>query len=183
MKKLMLSLILAMPLCVFAQRHSVGISGIEINGGVLPEASYGPAVSVGYSSYLNSKSILRFSAEYLNNNIKLYQDTFKVADYAISGDWQRTILSNLNNYFLNVGGGLMVGYENIGTIKTKYNENGLKNDMKSRFIVSPFISASAEFFIHNNTAIVLNVRKSYTPLSDVKNWNSVVSIGIKQLLF
>ena len=183
MKRIILSLIIALPLCTYAQRHSVGISAVELNGGILPEAGCGPTASVGYSTYLSSKSILRFSADYMNNNIKLYQDRFNVADYGISADWQRTLLTNRTNYFINFGGGMMVGYEDIGSIKTKYNENGLKNDMKSRFIVSPFISASAELFIKNNTAIIFNIRKSYTPLSDVKNWNSVVSVGIKQLLF
>lgn len=183
MKRIILSLIIALPLCAYAQRHSVGISSVELNGGILPEAGAGPAASVGYSTYLSSKSILRFSADYMNNKIKLYQDRFNVADYGISADWQRTLITNRTNYFINLGGGMMAGYEDIGSIKTKYNENGLKNNMKSRFIVSPFISASAELFVKNNTAIIFNIRKSYTPLSDVKNWNSVFSVGIKQLLF
>lgn len=183
MKKIILSLIIALPLCAFAQRHSKGISAIELNAGILPEAGCGATAGIGYSTYLSSKSILRFTAEYMKNNIKLYQDRFNVADYMLGADWQKTLLTNRNNYFINIGGGIMTGYEDIGSIKTKYNENGLKNNMKSRFVFSPFISASAELFIINNTAVIFNFKKSYIPLSDVKNWNSTVSIGIKQLFF
>ena len=40
-----------------------------------------------------------------------------------------------------------------------------------------------EFFVLPKTAFIFHAKECYSPMSDVRKWNTSVEVGIRQLIF
>lgn len=183
MKKLFLLLFALLPMVLTAQRHSQGIGAFEVFGAYTPASYSGWTAGVGYSNYLTTSSIFRLSAEYAQYDRKLYDKSFEIRNYTLGLEYLRTIVSNHNNLYLNIGAGTKGGYEDIGKAKDYLNEGGKESSLKSKFLAVPFVIGEVEFFPFPKTAVLLQVKEDYSPMSDLRKWNTSIGIGIRQLIF
>lgn len=98
-------------------------------------------------------------------------------------EYLRTVASNHNNLYFNVGLGVKGGYEDMGKAKDYLNEEGRESSLKSKFLAIPFVTGEVEFFPFTKTAILLQVKENYSPMSNLRKWNTSIGVGIKQLIF
>lgn len=183
MKSFFLLLLTLLPMALAAQRHSKGIGALEVSGAYSLSTYAGWNIDFGYSNYITSSSIFRISTEYTQYKRKLYDKSFDIRNYMLELEYLCTVASNHNNLYLNVGAGGKGGYEDMGKAKDYLNEEGRKSSLRSKFIAIPFVTGEIEFFPLTKTAILLQVKGNYSPMSDLRKWNTSIGIGIKQLIF
>lgn len=183
MKKYLFLILVMLPLCAMAQRHSKGIGGIDLFGGMATAKYTGWNAGLGYSHYISTNDIFRITGEYLQYNRRIYTRDFDIRNYTGNIEYLRTVLSNHNNLYINLGLGVKGGYEDIGEAKDFLNSEGRISDIKSRFIVAPLVTGEIEFFALPKTAILFQVKETYSPMSDLQKWGTTVGIGIRHLIF
>lgn len=183
MKNFFLLLLTLFPVALAAQRHSKGIGALELFGAYSPGTYSGWNIDLGYSNYITSSSIFRISAEYTQYKKKLYDKSFDIKNYMLGLEYLRTVASNHNNLYFNVGLGAKGGYEDMGKAKDYLNEEGRESSLKSKFLAIPFVTGEVEFFPFTKTAILLQVKENYSPMSNLRKWNTSIGVGIKQLIF
>lgn len=183
MKKWICFILFLVPLLAMGQRHSKSIGGIDVFGGYTLTHSKAWNAGLGYMNYLSSKDILKIQGEYSQFVKKLYDSSFTMKDYAINLEYLRTVYSNENNLYLNIGIGARGGYEDIASAKEYLNTDGKVANIKSRFYAAPVVVGEIEFFVLPKTAFIFHAKECYSPMSDVRKWNTSVEVGIRQLIF
>lgn len=184
MKKLFLLLFtLLLPTVMMGQRHSKGIGGIDVFGGFSLGKYTGWNTGIGYSHYMTSSDIFRITGEYTQYKRKIYTREFDILNYMAELEYLHMVVSNHNNLYINLGIGVKGGYEDIGKAKDYVNSDGRVSDIKSRFMAIPLVAGEAEFFAFSKTAFLLQVKECYSPMSDLRKWNTTIGIGIRQLIF
>lgn len=182
-KNFLLLFMLLLSLSMMGQRHSKGIGGIDVFGGFSPGKYAGWNAGIGYSHYVTSSDIFRVTGEYTQYKRKIYTREFDIRNYTAELEYLRTVVSNHNNLYVNLGIGAKGGYEDIGKAKDYLNSDGRVSGIKSRFVVMPLAVGEVEFFAFPKTAFILQVKENYSPVSDLRKWNTTVGIGIRQLIF
>lgn len=182
-KSFLLLFMLVFPIVMMGQRHSKGIGGIDIFGGFSPGEYAGWNAGVGYSHYMTSSYIFRIIGEYTQYKRKIYTREFNIRNYTVDLEYLHTFVSNHNNFYVNIGVGVKGGYEDVGKAKDYLNSEGRVSDIKSKFLVMPLVVGEVEFFTFSKTAFLLQVKENYSPMSDLRKWNTTIGIGIRQLIF
>lgn len=182
-KTFLLLFMLVFPMVMMGQRHSKGIGGIDVFGGFSPGKYAGWNAGTGYSHYMTSSDIFRITGEYTQYKRKIYTREFDIRNYTVDLEYLHTVVSNHNNLYVNLGMGVKGGYEDIGKAKDYLNSDGRESNIKSRFVVIPLVVGEVEFFTFAKTAFFLQAKENYSPMSDLRKWNTTIGIGIRQLIF
>jgi hypothetical protein len=184
MKRIQLILILLFVAVVAnAQRHSGGTPGIELGAGVLPADNLGYSVNLSYLKYLNDASTLKLEATAFQYVKTVDNKNYNLQNYAGGLAYYYTPVTDRKSLFINTGIGCYAGYENINKLKEGYTQTGLFINVKSKFVALPFIGAEIEYFLFGNTALVVNIKEIYSPMSDVRSWHTIIGLSIRQIIF
>ena len=182
-KKFLLLFMLLLPMAMMGQRHSKGIGGIDVFGGFSPGKYAGWNAGLGYSHYMTSFDIFRITGEYTQYKRKIYTREFDIRNYTAGLEYLHTVVANHSNLYVNLGIGVKGGYEDIETAKDYLNSGGRVSDIQSKFVAIPLVAGEVEFFPFPKTALLLQVKENYSPMSDLRKWNTTIGIGIRQLIF
>lgn len=157
---------------VFAQRHYTGIEGIEASGGSSIFHGTAPYGSIGYSKYKSRVSFWKVGINYLQKKYESGNEKQNADNIYLDASYNRTVATNRTSLFLNLGLGALAGTEIYRQEKKQYD-----------FIAGGKLEAELEFFIASRTALVGRITQLWSPLSDIRKWDTTWQVGIKYLIY
>ena len=161
MRLLKLTLLLVLCACthsVYAQRHYVGISALEVNYGLNIFGRNNTNLNLSVSKYRSRTTIVSFSST--------------AKDYYIDAAYFKTVATNLSSLYFSLGLGLFTGVE-------AYK----KQDDKYDFLLGLKIEPELEYFVSPRVAILGRVKQYWSPFSYASKWNTVWNLGVKVLIY
>lgn len=165
-------LILAAAGQAHAQRHYTGIEGIEVNGGSSIFHGTAPCFSVEYSKYRSRRSFWKVGMNYLEKKYDREEESQNADNIYLDASYNRTVATNRTSLFLNIGLGALAGTEIYKQEKKQYD-----------FIAGGKLEAEVELFVASRTAVVGHISQLWSPLSDIRKWDTTWQIGIKYLIY
>lgn len=174
-----------------AQRHYAGVSALEMNYGLNVFGHCRNNANLSFSKYKNPCTYWKVGLNYFEKSfdfesevpsIDMLEETAKevthitvfnkiARDYYIDAVYAKTVASNLNSLFFNLGIGAFTGVEVYKEEKNRYE-----------FLVGPKIEGELEYFVSRRFGFLGRVTQYWNPFSkDV--WNTTWNVGIKILLY
>ncbi len=186
-----LFIFLAFSLPSLAQRHYAGIAGVEASAGSNLFHGISPYASIEYSKYKSRVSFWKFGMNYLQKEFEydkgelpsgnVFSSSIPQGDPSFTrhadniyfnASYNRTVATNRTSFFLNLGLGALTGVEIYRQDKKQYD-----------FIAGGKLEAELEYFIASRTALVGHLTQLWSPLSDIREWNTTWQVGIKYLIY
>ena len=154
-----------------AQRHYGGIKGSEIYVGNNLTGDFNPYLSIGISKYLSRTAYIKFALNQMETTSVATRSVgvWKSNEIFVNGMYYKMVYSNEANVFLNLGAGGFIGSE-------KWFDS-------SKLMAGSMVGIEGEYFFGKKYAILLSLNELYSVLSDVRQWNTVFSVGLKILLY
>lgn len=177
---ILLSLVMIPPLS-FAQRHFRGGQSIEVNAGSrLSGSDYNEYFNASFSHYSSKKSYLKIGLNYLAPTFEIGGETEKTTICFLDTKWFLSLLTDNKSFWLNIGGGAFIGYENVPSLDD-YIKTGviLDKEYKSTATLGAIAGIELEYFFYKNAAFLIAVNQMYNPMSNLNNWHTIGSIGLK----
>ena len=192
MKQIFILALCILSLNTQAQRHSENSKGFEFSGGFMDNTQFPPddngafALNLSYSSYLSTKSYYKIGVN-LNQKSYLVEDnlTAPVMTYFLDSKYFYSVFSNgKKSFFVNVGGGGFMGFENAKKLKEAYAERYYSTDLKNnRFIYGLNAGVELECFFTSRFGMVANLGESVIFNSNLSKWHTYLLVGFKYLIF
>lgn len=187
MRLLKLTLLLVLCACthsVYAQRHYVGISALEVNYGLNIFGRNNTNLNLSVSKYRSRTTYCKIGLNYFEKsyNYSYESNTTEVPtivsfsstakDYYIDAAYFKTVATNLSSLYFSLGLGLFTGVE-------AYK----KQDDKYDFLLGLKIEPELEYFVSPRVAILGRVKQYWSPFSYASKWNTVWNLGVKVLIY
>ena len=163
-----------------AQVHMKGVNHLEISSGFFDSFDEpGYHVGIYYAKIRNKHWWWRIGFQ--GNTQELSSNGFAVPvrKYLVNGSYFYTLGSLFRNrLYFNVGGGALIGYEQINNGEARINESVVLRDRsKTVFGLNP--EANVELFLSSKCILSLNYSKRVLINSDLSIWDDVYSAGVK----
>lgn len=193
--KILLSLFLALTLNATAQRHFKGIDAVEFRtGSRISGESFDVSFGAGYSKYLNFKSYYKIDFDLYTTSYFLYKEEIKDRSYGylFSGSYFYNLINSDNKHnslFFNIYGGVFAGLETFGIGKYKnrtdfrYPYIAVSDTYKNRLVAGLQAGIEVEYFLSERIGIVANLKEIYSPFRKLSEWETVITVGIKYILY
>lgn len=184
--KIYLFLILYIVVCsqsASAQRHYSGISGIEGTAGVNLFGDSRVYSSFSVSKYRSRTTYWKIGLNYLEKSFKeipLQSESvddsrlnMTARDFYLDAAYFKTVSTNLSSLYFSLGIGAFSGVE-------YYKEN---QEYEYDFLLGPKVEAELELFVSSRVALLGRVTQDWSPFSDIRKWNTILSFGFKVLIY
>lgn len=187
MRLLKLTLLLVLCACthsVYAQRHYVGISALEVNYGLNIFGRNNTNLNLSVSKYRSRTTYWKIGLNYFEKsyNYSYESNTAEVPtivsfsstakDYYIDAAYFKTVATNLSSLYFSLGLGLFTGVEAYKRQDNKYD-----------FLLGLKIEPELEYFVSPRVAILGRVKQYWSPFSYASKWNTVWNLGVKVLIY
>lgn len=163
-----------------AQVHMTGVNHLEITGGIFDSfETPGYHAGIYYSKVRNKHWWWRIGFQANTQEFSLEGHLVPVRKYLANGSYFYTLGSLFrHSLYFSVGGGVLVGYEQINNGVQRINESVvLKDKSKTVFGLNP--EANMEILITPKFILTLGYSKRVLINSDLSIWDDVYSGGLK----
>lgn len=169
---------------IYAQRHYVGISGIEASYGLNIFGRSNTNWNLSFSKYRSRTTYWKIGLNYLEKSYDYsYEDNSQgtpqvisfgktAKDYYIDAAYYKTVATNLSSLYLNLGIGTFTGVEAYRKQVDKYG-----------FLFGFKVEPELEYFVAQRVAILGRIKQYWSPFSYASKWNTVWNIGVKVLMY
>ncbi|MEE9361371.1 MAG: conjugal transfer protein TraO [Cellulophaga sp.] len=171
MKKTVCILMLVVPMLILAQESS-----ISITGGYAPNG-FGAQASYNYS--LSQKAYVQLAFLYSQSEDKVKDITIPYKNYSANiGYFYNVIQDNSNRFNLAIGGGAVLGYDDINNNESILSNGGLI-DGKNKFVYGGFAGAETYYYLSDTFALLAVFNGLYHTNSDLGNTTIYGGFGIR----
>ena len=157
-----------------AQWHYEGVSAIEGGYGLNIFGTDNTHLSLSLSKYRNRTSYWKGGLNFFEKSFLGMWFCSTGRTYYADGNYFKTFWTNRSFFWFNGGIGLFAGAE---VYKSDTGGNAYQ------FIFGPKITAEVEYFIRKRIALTASLQQQWSPLSDLRRWNTVWNVGVKFLLY
>ena len=172
---------------LFAQVHQAGQSAFELSAGVLDgfklprQDNFGYFSALAYSRYTSRDSYWKASF-HLNQKFYAYdQKQVPVSQWLGEATYFTRALGLINRgWMLNVGGGVVGGYESIN--QDSRTVEGALIGNESNWVVGPTLAVEWEYLLTGKTILTARVQEYYLFRSSITPTRFNLGIGIKFIL-
>lgn len=178
MKKIFILLFFLITTSYLSAQNYYGKS-LDISVGYTQE---GFGIEGGYNYKFNEldKLTINALATFSGEDIERFRLLYNI--YKIKGSYFREIISNRRGGIkINLGGGLLAGYENIN-LKNDNNLNEVELKQDSGFIYGISVATEVDFFITRVSSMVLKASQEFHINSDLGKFIPYISIGYRYKL-
>lgn len=175
MRLLKLTLLLVLCACthsVYAQRHYVGISALEVNYGLNIFGRNNTNLNLSVSKYRSRTTYWKIGLNYFPVSCSIVSFSSTAKDYYIDAAYFKTVATNLSSLYFSLGLGLFTGVEAYKRQDNKYD-----------FLLGLKIEPELEYFVSPRVAILGRVKQYWSPFSYASKWNTVWNLGVKVLIY
>jgi hypothetical protein len=144
-------------------RHVKGIEslGLEIN-----KSNNGYGCELLYEKFLSNKVILKVGGYYEKRNIEYA----KYTGYGLLPQLYNTVLNNKKNLFVDITGGINLGYE--------YANSKVSEDKVNSFVIGERIGLSIEYYIISSFKIEIQANQYFIQKSKFLKYGQIFSLGV-----
>jgi hypothetical protein len=174
--------IILFPLTISAQRHYEGASGVDASvGSRLSGGNFDAYVNASYSEYLSKSSYYKIGINYLSSTFDVSTESAVATNYFVNGQYLYTLLSDRKSIFLNLGGGVFLGYEKIPSLDGYADKGIIVKEHKSGLATGISVNMEVEWLFYKSFGFIFNVNEMYSALSGIDKWQTTCGFGIKYL--
>ncbi|UOY05760.1 conjugal transfer protein TraO [Muricauda sp. SCSIO 64092] len=173
-------LILFTGICFYAQSQNHS-SAIEFLGGYSP---HGIGIALNYDHHTSRTGFVQGGIYYSSNkaevkeSLKVSYNTFNVNIGYITNIYT----SRLESIKLNIGGGGLIGYEEVNHGNGLLENGALLLD-RSKFIYGGLALIELDIYINNDIGLVLRFSEYYHVNSDLGAFTLFAGVGVRYFLF
>ncbi len=173
-------LLLFTSICSYAQSQNHS-SAIEFLGGYSPN---GIGISINYDYHTSRAGFVQGGIYYSSNKAEV-KESFKVSYNTFNvniGYITNIYTSRQENTKLNIGGGGLIGYEEVNHGNGLLENGALLLD-RSKFIYGGFALVELDIYINNDISLVLRLNEYYHVNSDLGAFTPFAVVGVRYFLF
>lgn len=155
-------------------------SSIGISGGYA-EDGFGLMATYNYHLNRNRYAQLSVFAAFAEDkgSFDIPYNIFTVQPGYFFKIWEQR---NFKRYAINVGGGVIIGYEVINNGNSLL-ETGAVLEARSQFIYGGYLGLEGELTLSNSFSVLIKANEYYHANSDIGNFYPYIGIGLRYFLF
>lgn len=166
----------------FAQQHNKGVSGLSISGIGLYTSRPSFGGEVMYSRYMTRRITLQGGLFFDRSAFStLDKKIYPIDSYGVRAD-AYYLVARAKSIYLNVGGGIGVGFEDVSLAKKQLQERHIMIEgLSNRLSLGIEAKLQAEYFVFPELALIFEGKGIYRPLANTHKMIPAIGVGIKKL--